>query len=234
MNHPSMAGPEDPVRPESARLDDRLPIIPVGGTVVFPTALIPLSLNDPPLVRAVQAALRGGRLAVLLSLRPGRLPREGMDAPAASPFYDVGTLARILQVLRADDGSLRALIQGLTRVDVAETRRDDDIWSAAARARAEIPARGGSAVLLRAAIVRALEELLDLAADEPEGARASIARLTDLSQLADIGASNLSIPAEEKQALLEERQVARRLERVLEALRDEASMRRLGIGGPGW
>jgi ATP-dependent Lon protease len=234
MHHPSMAGPGDPARPESPRLDDRLPVIPVGGTVVFPTALIPLSLNDPPLVRAVQAALRGGRLAVLLSLRPGRLPREGKDAPAVSPFYDVGTLARIVQVLQAADGSLRALVQGLTRVDVAETHRDDDIWSAVASARAEIPALGGSAALLRTAVVRALEELLDLAADEPAGARESIARLTDLSQLADIGASNVSIPAEEKQALLEERQVARRLQRVLEALGDEARMRRLGIGGPGW
>ncbi len=214
--------------PDDFSLDTRLPVIPVGGTVIFPYVVIPLALTDGALVRAVQAAVGGEGLLVLLSLRPGRLPHEDPSAGAGSPFYDVGTLGRVVQLLPANDESTRALVQAVTRVDVATPLREDGVWTVQASARPDQPVGGPRSAELRATVVEAFEALLALAPDVPADTREAIAGVSDCGQLADLAAANLTLPADEKQALLEERDVLRRLEGVLEGLRREKHVRQLG------
>ncbi|HEX9108823.1 MAG TPA: LON peptidase substrate-binding domain-containing protein, partial [Longimicrobiales bacterium] len=221
------AGMEEAGAPDAWQ-GGRLPVIPVGGTVIFPHVVVPLALTDDALVRAVQAALAGERLLVLLALRPGRLPKEDEGAAEGSPFHEVGTLGRVVHVLETPDGSMRALVQGLTRVDAREARREEGVWTVDASPRQDVAAEGPELERLRERVVAAFEELLALTPEAAEEARESLARVEDAAQLSDLAGANLSLPPEEKQALLAERDVARRLELALEGLVREKRLRRLG------
>src|SRR5262245_35056673 len=109
----------DELDPKDIRIPDIIGILPLRGTVLFPHAVVPLAAGRASSVQAIEQATRSGRLIGAVMQKD---PSE--DAPRREGLHDVGTLALIHKVLKQPDGSLRLVVQGLSRVRVAEIVED--------------------------------------------------------------------------------------------------------------
>ena len=90
-----------------------LPILPLKGTIVFPYLIVPLMIQDADQTRLVDDALmRGSRIGMFLQKDPQK------ENPGAEDLHQIGVSGNILKMLRFPDGSVRFLIQGLSRVKV--------------------------------------------------------------------------------------------------------------------
>jgi ATP-dependent Lon protease len=100
--------------PTEATLEipDALPVLPLrGGIVIFPQAVVPLTIGQERSVQLVDEVMRGNRMLALVSQKNDEIEQPGPD-----DLNRVGTAAIIHQLLRAPDGGIRLVVQGLERV----------------------------------------------------------------------------------------------------------------------
>src|SRR5437588_7810152 len=97
-----------------------LPILPLRGVVIFPSAIVPLLISRGASLKLVESCLQGDRM---LGLMAQKNPEE--EAPDPEGLYSRGTAGRILKMLKYPDGSVRILVQGLKRIEVTRyTQRE--------------------------------------------------------------------------------------------------------------
>lgn len=92
-----------------------LPLLPLKGTVVFPQSTVPLAIGHERSVRLVDDVASGDRLLVLAATR-----ENTPEVPGWDDVYEVGTLARMRKLLRLTDGTLRILVEGISRVKLEQ------------------------------------------------------------------------------------------------------------------
>ena len=92
-----------------------LPILPVRGMVLYPQTAIPLTVGQPRSIRLVDDIMSGDRLIGLFASKD---PEN--DNPSPDEIYNVGTLATVHRLFRAPDGTIRLLVQGLTRIQIEQ------------------------------------------------------------------------------------------------------------------
>ena len=100
-------------------IPDVLGILPLRGTVVFPQAVTPLAVGRPASVRLVQEALQGSRIVGAVMQRD-----PAAEAPRAQELHSIGTAILIHKALKQPDGTLRLIVQGLSRFRVADVVQD--------------------------------------------------------------------------------------------------------------
>ena len=192
-------------------------MLPLKNTVLFPFLLSPLLVNTERSKKVIDAVLVSPeRLMLAVAVRG-----EVEGSPGADDVYRVGTVLRIVKMLKFPDESYRLVVQGVTRARVEEFVSEEPYLRArvrGARRQRATPARSRwprcratcatSSCALVAESPRLSDELQVLAQD-----------LEDPSRLADLAASNLDLDVEARQRLLEEADVATRLRQVLAELR---------------
>jgi ATP-dependent Lon protease len=199
-----------------------LAILPLKGTIVYPYLVVPLMIQDPEQTRLVDEALmRGSRIGLFLQKNPKQ------ENPAPKDLYHVGCAGNILKMLRFPDGSVRFLVQGLSRIRIQR------FISGPPRLMAEIEELEDDVeetVKLEAVhrnILEQAKQLADLAPYLTEEFHVSAINQDTPSKLADYVASNINISIELKQELLEQRSVLKRLERLYQALNKEINILQL-------
>jgi ATP-dependent Lon protease len=100
---------------ESSKYPDVLPILPLRGVVVYPFTAVPLTVGQPRSIKLVDDVVAGDKLVGLLAAKDPEL-----EAPGPSDLYRVGTIAIIHRLLRAPDGTIRLLVQGVDRFRCGE------------------------------------------------------------------------------------------------------------------
>src|SRR2546422_11101389 len=93
---------------------EELSILPLRGVVLFPSAIVPLLISRGASLRLVEEALAGDRMLGLFSQKN---PED--EHPEPEGLYSRGTAGRILKMLKYPDGSVRILVQGLRRIEIA-------------------------------------------------------------------------------------------------------------------
>ncbi|HET9681642.1 MAG TPA: LON peptidase substrate-binding domain-containing protein, partial [Candidatus Limnocylindrales bacterium] len=91
-----------------------LPLVALRETVIFPEMIVPLQVGREKSVAALNAAVAGGGLIALVTQRTA--DQEEIASP--TELYEVGTLAKIAQVVQLQDGTVRAIVQGQARIHV--------------------------------------------------------------------------------------------------------------------
>ena len=199
-----------PSAAETGVADDALILVAVREAVLFPGVVVPLSANRPATVAALQEAAREGKhVAVVLQRDPG------VEAPALTDLYEIGTEARVLRYLTGRDGSHNAIVQGTGRVRL--TAPVEGLPYLAARVE-RIPEPEGDGAEIAARVhqlrERALETLRLLEQVPPELV-ATVQNLEQPGLLADLVASLLDLSPAEKQEILDTVDLPSRLDRVL-------------------
>jgi ATP-dependent Lon protease len=194
-----------------------LPVVPLRGLVAFPAMVLPLFIGRPKSIEAVQTAANGDKLLFLVAQKD-----EEKEEPEAGDLYGAGIVAEIAQWLRLPDGNLRVVVEGRGRAKMVEYIETDNSLSARVTPleESEEPTDAGSEALRRH-LRDNFENAVNLSKKIPPEALQNAQESNELGGLADLIASYLEIGVPERQAILEEGDVAERARMVAELLTRE-------------
>lgn len=196
--------------------ETRFPVLPLRDIVVFPHMVVPLFVGRDKSVKALDSVINESREILLLTQRT---PSE--DDPGPKDIYTVGTIGRILQLLKLPDGTVKVLVEGGRRVRATEFSDNNDFIEAEIE---EVDSRLSDSAELQAlgrTVVEQFEDYVKLNKKIPPEVIVTLSQIEDMDKLADTIASHLTLKLEEKQALLETDTVAERLERIFAHMEDE-------------
>src|SRR5216110_3426678 len=191
-------------------IPEELSILPVRGIVVFPGTIIPLNIQRAASLKLLDDTLPRTKVIGLLTQRD-----EAKEDPTPEDLYSVGTAALVLKLVRQAEDNVLVIVQGLRRFSL----RKIIATSPFLRAEIDLPesiqppeSKEWEATFrnLRDSAAR----LFELAPDAPEQARLMVFNIENAEQLADFLAPNLNVDVAQKQALLEELDVEKRVHAV--------------------
>jgi ATP-dependent Lon protease len=184
-------------------------LLPLRGVLVYPGMVVPLEIGRPKSVSALEEAVAQEGRIVFLSQKD---PQE--DQPGPDDLYDVGVLAEVRQVVRLPGTTVKALAEGIARVRAVAFEGGDPHYRVQVEVLEEVPlppGRESEALVL--SVIHLYERYMKLARKIPEDATVRPEE-EDPSRLADVVAANLEVKTADRQALLAETDVAKRLERL--------------------
>jgi ATP-dependent Lon protease len=195
---------------------DVLPILPLKGTVVYPFLVVPLMIQQPEQTKLVDEALmRGSRVGMFLQ-------KDADDEnPGPDDLYHIGTAGNILKMLRFPDGTVRFLIQGLSRIRIKKFTSDSPHLMAEIE---EIEEKIGDPVKMEALernLSDRIKKLAEMAPYLNEEFQVSAANQDTPSKLTDFIASNLNMSPEQRQAILAQTDVAKRAQILYQIVNKE-------------
>ncbi|HWW75754.1 MAG TPA: endopeptidase La [Pyrinomonadaceae bacterium] len=200
----------------------RLPMVPIRDVVIFPFTKVAFKIGRPGSVRALEDALASDRTIFLATQHDASI-----DEPNPDQIYTVGTIARILQAQRQENGQTKVVVEGRERATTIRVENDNGAFTATVR-RAPYAQEGGPRVdALMQRVGQLVEQHVRLAPEMQTDALQTALRNTDPSHLADALASQLKISVEDKQGLLEIFSTHGRLQRLVELLEVEVDKRQL-------
>ena len=223
--HPAEGeGPAGADRPVS--VPSQLAILPLRDTVLFPNSFMPLAVARESSIKLIDRALAGDKLVGVFTQRDAAL-----DAPAQADLFPVGTLTHIHKMFKLADGSLRLIVQGLTRVRLAAVVSSDPFITAdvspaeeAAREedRLEIDA-------LQRNIKNNFQQVVSLSPLLSDDLQSLAANVAEPGKLADFIASSLTtLPTSAKQQVLETLDIRTRMDDLNRLLIKELEVLELG------
>jgi ATP-dependent Lon protease len=209
--------------PEAPALPATLPVLPLRDTVTFPDTLTPLAVGQPRSIQLINDVLAADRRLVMVASKDPEAEEPGPDQ-----LYDVGVAGVVARMLKVPDGTLRVLVQGGQRVKIEAWDSTDPYIVARVVELPDVVEEGAELEALARNVRQTFTEIIEHAPYLPEELQMAVANLEDPSALSHLIAGALRIPTEERQALLEERNVTRRLRRLAEILAREIEVVELG------
>ena len=200
----------------------RYPMVPIRDVVIFPFTKVAFKIGRPGSVRALEMALAGDRTIFLATQHDATI-----DEPAPEQIYSVGTIARILQSQRQENGQIKVVVEGRERATTIRVENNNGAFTATVRRAPVVSEAGVRTDALVQKISQLVEQHLRLAPDVQPDALQTAMRNADPSHMADALSSQLRISVEDKQGLLELFSAQARLARLIEILEIELEKRQL-------
>ncbi len=201
-----------------------LPILPLRGVVIFPSAIVPLLISRGASLKLVEEALTGDRM---LGLASQKNPEE--ENPDPERLYSRGTAGRILKMLRYPDGSVRILVQGLKRIEIVRYTQREPYFKAVVRPLGDVEAEASKDLdAMQAHMVSQFAKFVSMIPYLPDELQVVVMNIKDAGKAADLIASNLNVSLEEKQELRSTLDVRARLEKLSTILSREIELLELG------
>ena len=200
----------------------RYPMVPIRDVVIFPFTKVAFKIGRPGSVRALEEALASDRTIFLATQHDA-----SVDEPTPEQIYSVGTLGRILQHQKQDNGQIKVVVEGRERATTVRVENNNGAFTAIVRRAPSAPEDSARLETFVQRIHQLVEQHLRLAPDAQTDALQTALRNQDPSHLADALASQLRISVEDKQGLLEIFSVQARLQRLVELLEMEIEKRQL-------
>jgi ATP-dependent Lon protease len=205
------------------RLPEGLPVLPLKETVTFPDTLTPLAVGQERSIKLVNDVLGGERmLAMVASKNPD------VDEPGPDDLYSVGVAGIVVRMLKVPDGTLRILVQGTSRIRIVEFIATQPYLVAKIEEEPDIVEPSPELEALKRNVQITFGQIVEQVPYLPEELQMAVANIEDAAELAHMIAGALRISTEEKQALLEERNLAKRLRKLSELLARELELVSLG------
>jgi ATP-dependent Lon protease len=200
-----------------------LPVLPLRETVPLPDTLTPLAIGQERSVQLVNDVLAGDRLLVMVASRNPEL-----EMPGPEDLYDIGVVGAVARMIKVPDGTLRILVQGAQRVRITDWVQRDPYLVAKVEELPDEVEDSPELTALSRNVQGTFSRIVEQAPYLPEELQLAVANIDDPSTLSHLIAGSLRLPTEEKQALLEERDVGRRLRRLAEILARELEVISIG------
>jgi ATP-dependent Lon protease len=209
--------------PVTPLLPGELPVLPLRESVAFPGTVTPLAVGQERSIRLVNEALGGNRMLVMLASKNPEL-----ETPGPSDLYEVGVVGTIARMLRAPDETLRILVQGAQRVRIDRWVREEPYLFAEISELPDVLEETTELSALVHNVRRTFTDIVEQVPYLPEELQLAVANIDDPSSLSHLIAGALRLKTEDKQELLEEVDVAKRLRRLSEILARELDVISLG------
>src|SRR5207253_9801356 len=200
----------------------RYPMVPIRDVVIFPFTKVAFKIGRSGSVRALEQALSSDRTIFLATQHDATV-----DEPTPEQSYGIGTLGRILQSQKQDNGQIKVVVEGRERATTVRVENNGGAFTALVRRAPVVNEEGPRVDALVQKIGQLVEQHLRLAPESQTDALQTALRNQNPSHLADALASQLRISVEDKQGLLEIFSTQARLQRLIELLETEIEKRQL-------
>ena len=203
---------------------DEYPVMPLRNTVLFPQQVIPIYIGRERSLKLINDLDPKKRYIVVVAQEDGSI-----EDPKSSDLYAYGTLAQVLKVFDMPDNSKSAIVQGISRVKILDYTKQEPYLFAAVESMDDEPITDGLEVDALAANLRqAFDELMKVAPNLTEEHSGMLKNIQKPNRLTDRAISVITISNQEKQEILEELNVKKRIEKALNLISREIQRIKLG------
>ena len=212
---------EDEEAMQKEEVPEALPILSLRNTVLFPGVVIPITVGRDRSIRLIKEAHKEEHRIGVVSQK-----NDDIEVPHGEDLNEVGTVAKVIKMLRMPDGSNTVILQGQKRFKWTEIVQEEPYMKArVVEYDAELlPQKDDEHKALMESLKELAIEIIQLSPNIPSEAGFAIKSIESLTFLVNFIGSNMNAPVEEKQALLEVAGIKARARRVLELLNKEKQM----------
>ena len=209
-------------RVDQVKIPTTLPILPIRGTVMFPGTVMPLGVGRAASKLLLDKSLPKSKIIGLVTQRD-----EDDETPGVEDLYDIGTAVMVLKLIRQTDGTISIIVHGLSRILIGSYVQKDPYYIAKVKHVAE---RAGSGKKFETGVTHLKEQsrqLIEITPNVPEQAMTVLINIDNPSNLTDFLAANLNLDLQQKQDLLEEFDVAKRVRTVFQYVSNQLEIAKL-------
>jgi len=199
-----------------------LPLLPLRDLVVFPYMVAPLFVGRTKSVNALADAMNKNKLVFLSTQK-----KANVDNPGETDINSLGTIGKVLQLLRLPDGTVKALVEGKARARIKKFSQAKDFFKVEVEKVVETVVPEAEATALIRSVIKEFEDYASINKNISKELITNASSIVDASQLADTVASHFSFKIEDKQKLLESLNPAERLSLLLSLIKMEIEVFRM-------
>jgi ATP-dependent Lon protease len=194
------------------------PVLPLRDTVLFPKMIIPLFVGRNRSIMALQN-LGAGNTIFLVSQKDG-----AKDTPKVSGLYRVGVLSKVLQIIKLQDSSVKILVEGVSKGKIIKFLNKGSHIKAYIAQINDTYSNERESVVLRNAAMGLFEEYLGLSKKISQESFVNISKIKDVINFCNALCSQISLPIEKKQELLEINDINKKLEKLMIFINSEVEL----------
>jgi ATP-dependent Lon protease len=200
-----------------------LPVLPLRGVVIFPSAIVPLPISRRSSLQLVEQCLAGDRFLGLVAQKTA-----DDEGPGPAGLYTRGTAGRLLKMLKYPDQTVRILVQGLRRIEIDDYLKTEPFFVCRNHTLMDEYEASRDLEAVQAHLVNQFARFVSMIPYLPDELQLVVMNIKDPGKVTDLIASNLNISLEEKQDLLNTLDVRTRLSRLSSILNREIELLELG------
>lgn len=193
-----------------------LPVIPLRDVVICPDAVLPLMIGREKSIVALETALEKGKPVFLLVQKDSQV-----DDPQANDLYGVGTIAKVIQMLKLPEGTVKVLVEGLDRAKVLKIEEKDNYLLSQVWTLHDESPNNETYELLHRAVVQEIDDYISASKKIPLEILSSLKEISDLGLLVDNIAMQLQLKTQQTQQILETVDVKERASLLLKFIGEE-------------
>ncbi len=196
-----------------------VPVLPLRDVVVYPHMVIPLFVGRKKSISALEAAMEIDKQILLVAQRTA-----SNDDPQEDDIYQVGTLANILQLLKLPDGTIKVLVEGVSRAEIKHYLGQEGYYAAEFSSLESTLLDDKESVVLTRSLLDQFDRYVKLNSKVPPEILSTLSGIDDGSRLVDTVAAHMSLKIEEKQRVLEVIDVRERMEKMMSLMESEIDL----------
>ncbi len=196
-----------------------LPLLPLRDVVVYPQIVQPLFVGRPRSIRSLEVAMHSHKQVLLVAQK-----NASDDDPGIKDIYSVGTIATILQLIRLPDGTVKVLVEGVTRARIRSAELVDDYFQSYVIPLHSDPLPEKQGQLLLRSLLSQFDQYVQLSRKIPPEVMSSISGIDEPGRMVDTIASHMSLQLQEKQNLLELVSLEARIEHLMGLIEAEIDL----------
>ena len=193
-----------------------VPLLPLRGLLVYPTMVLHLDVGRDKSVQALEKAMVDNHLIFLTTQKD-----LSIDVPNEEDLYQLGTLTKVKQMLKLPNGTIRVLIEGLKRAEIIEFLDEPDYFLVKLQMHEDDETVDAEDQALMRTMLEYFEQYIKISKKISAETYSAVSDIEEPGRMADIIASHLPLKLNEKQDILELKNVKDRMKRVIEIIHNE-------------
>ena len=211
------------------KIDHELPLIPLRGLAIFPYMILNFDIGREISLKALEQAMVEDETIFLTSQKS-----IAIDDPDEDDFYHVGTISKIKQMIKLPGDTVRVLVEGISRGKIKELSKDEGYYRAVVEETVLLDSEEGEEYAvdpeeeaLQRNLKDAFEEYVNIGNKISPEVLISLSDVEDYGKIADTIAANIYLKSEQKQKILEEFDVKKRLELIYSMVLEEIEIMKI-------
>lgn len=198
-------------------IPDEIPLLPLRNTVLFPGVVLPITVGRDKSIKAVNEAYKGDKLVGVVAQKD-----SNVEEPATTDLEKIGTVAKIVKLIKMPDGGTTIIIQGKNRFKIDAIKQDEPFFIARIEKLEELELPKDEDFKAYVANIKDLAaDIVQLSPNIPTEASIILRNIENPSFLIHFVSSNLNTDIKDKQRLLELNQIRQRADLLMQLLQKE-------------
>ena len=191
----------------------QVPLLPLRGLLVFPSMVLHLDVGRDKSIAALEKAMMDNQHIFLATQK-----KVSLDDPEPSDIFNVGTLAKVKQMLKLPNGTMRVLVEGISRGEILRYTESQDEFLVEIENLEETHGEKHEEEALMRSLLEQFKQYIKLSRKLTDETYATVSDIEEPGRLADLVASHLTLKIKDKQQILEMINVAVRMKHLIKVI----------------